>query len=131
MKNNDCKISINRVGRDVIFIQIDDDKSCQSVCKLEMSLKDFGLAVTGMGYIDCSVELLNVEHFNKERETLRVSAKIPKDTHYNERKEKAYLACKEVTPAGYEIDKSFNSQGSFEFEGDELICSTNAHRWVV
>ena len=51
-----------------IRFQLEDDKSGVLFLDVKMTLKDFALMITGLGYIDCEFELKNSELVGKTRE---------------------------------------------------------------
>jgi len=74
------KISISRYSGSSsgISIELSDTDSGVRVVRIDLTPEQFGNAVSGLGYVDCSFELGGVEYVGKKREHKTVLMSVSK-----------------------------------------------------
>ena len=108
-----------------IEITIQDDGSRESITA-KLTLEDFAMAVTGLGYRPCEMEIpRDPSRLGFLKERMQVSAPVPSGNRKD-----AAAAIIAATPEGWEPDLYFKSQGSFSEYGPNLVAHTCAYRWV-
>jgi len=108
-----------------IEVTIKDDGSRESITA-KLTLEDFAMAVTGLGYRPCEMEIPeDPSRLGRTRERMQVSAPIPSGNRSD-----AATAIIMETPEGWKPELYFNSQHSFSGVGSSLVAHTCAYRWV-
>ena len=120
------KLTISRVdhshGESTMEITLHDTDSVTGI-KAQLSLKDYALAISGMGRVDCKLSCEHPERLGLKRESMDL--KFPcKDT--STAKDEAKKAC----PDGWEPDLHFGSHSSFFQRDGKQWARTTAYRWV-
>lgn len=115
-------------GKEVITIQIVDERSRERFVTVEISYADFTRALTGASEIPCDLVIKRLERIGMKKETLPLEFLIPKDAYHN--KDKAMQIANEQTPEGWQAVNYFNSQNSFFVRNGKSWAKTVMVRWV-
>lgn len=90
MKKINGKITISRRfsgDEDYMSISLKDDTSSVAICNVEMGLVEFARALTGLGYVDCDIDLYDTyEKAGKKLIVKRVACE--KDKSYSKDEQK-------------------------------------------
>ena len=85
------KVQSNQTPEPWIVIQVADKSSRTTFCEVVMSLKDFAEAITGLGHLDCDVEVCGLDKLGLVREHQTVAAEgAYRESPYEESARKAY-----------------------------------------
>ena len=117
---------------DRICISIVDEDAAVEFVEAELTLEQYALAITGLGRVECDVEVRGLDKVGKrmELDTLIFPLKIADDDYGTGRKAHATKRAKEACPAGWVPDCYFNSQGSFFQRDGETWARCSIRRWV-
>ena len=93
VKNLPMKITISKVNsnrrEDFISMRVKDENSSLVVVELEMSLKDFAEAITGLGNVHCVGEISeDINLVGKQMEMNSIEFEIPEDCGFGEERKK-------------------------------------------
>lgn len=107
-------------------IELRDDNAVITPVEIKISLHEFMMAISGMGYVPCTFEVSNLDKVGKVREQDRITFPI----HKNDKKH-AVEEAKKYTPEGWEASESYSSQDSFNYLGNgNYTAQTQILRWV-
>jgi len=87
-----------------IRIRIEDDSSGIVFLETEVSLENFALALTSLGYVDCEYELYGLDNIGKKLETK--TEIVPLDNPYRATDEARELALKPFEIDGWKARQS-------------------------
>ena len=74
----------DNTGRDFIQMRLEDEESGCAVFDVELSIENFGNAITGLGDIPCEFRVLGVERVGKRAEHKTVEVFLGDGTRSNE-----------------------------------------------
>lgn len=69
-------MGMSRTNRNMVELSISDEHSSDLIARIEMSLQDFALLVTGLHGVKSKAEVFEQAHIAKKRETLSVDSGI-------------------------------------------------------
>ncbi len=131
IKKLSAQLSLEKVSggaKEYIGIQIFDKNSDTRFVDLQISLHDMMQALTGLGRVNCNMEVRELQNVGKLKQTLLVE--FPVDGFRD--KASAYRQLAITCPQGWEFDSSsslFNSQDSF-FKKEQASDQYWARAWV-
>lgn len=122
------KLTISRRSDDRIFIQIRDEASRNKFVEVEVTPELFGMAVTGLGEVDCSFEVsgLGVVGMQKQTESRRAVCPLKS---YDRDQLRAWLR-ENCAEDGWHIDAYLGSQGSVVSTDEGSILKYSVYRYV-
>jgi len=112
-----------------INITIEDDTSNIEFVDLEIGLKEFAEALTGMSNQKCDIELRGLENLGKKHEHDVIEFPMP-EVEWGKRDSVAFEEAKKHVPDGWEVSSYFGSQTSFFFKEDKKFARANIFRYV-
>ena len=122
------KLSIYCAGDRPVEIEIEDELSSQSFCKITISHENF---IAALGRLKCShmdMEVYGLEKVGKKMIMKPFEFEMPKHDYKNQ-KEIAKKEVLKVCPKGWEADDWFSGQESFERRGNKVIAHTTIRKW--
>lgn len=126
------KISITRPSfhdeREVIAIEIYDNASRTTFCRVQVGMADFAAALTGQSQMPVQMELRGLAYVGLVKVAEKRTATVPGRFY-----DKAYLQqwlidnCHED---GWIIDSYLGSQSSIKFSDDSTLLNYSVHKFV-
>jgi hypothetical protein len=111
---------------DYMAIELRDYNAVITPVEIKISLHEFMMAISGMGYVPCTFEVSDLDKIGKVREQNRISFEIEKND-----KKLAIQEAKKYTPAGWTAVEHYSSQDSINFMGNgKYVARTQILRWV-
>jgi hypothetical protein len=118
---------------DSIHISIVDEDAAVEFVEAELTLGQFALAITGLGRVECEVEVRGLDKVGKRLELDAIEFPLQMAAGYansTTRREHATARAKKLCHDGWIPDCSFSSQGSFFQRDCETWARCNVRRWV-
>ena len=128
-----AQLSISRPfhgdGRKKIEITVQDTDAGIEFLKIEMDLGKFAECLTGLSFVDCDMELRDIQNVGKQKERKAIEFQIPKERYLLKDEEIREIA-KEHIPEGWTCGMYFGSKDSFFTKDDKIFARTDISRWV-
>lgn len=118
---------------DYVSIYLEDEVSGTRFANANLSMEEYGRAITGLGHRPCQIEVRGLEHVGLVRERKHERVAVPGRSYGDDLADRARAA---VAP--YEVDgwqaamyQMLHSQGSIVSRGDdETTYNVLFERWV-
>lgn len=127
------KITITRrnvsKGSDYINISIRDNLSSIEFVDIDISFASFAEAITGRGFVPCSLKVNHLDCVGKKYEGKRFEFEMPEHSLGN-RKDIANQTAKELCPDGWIPRYYFGSQDSFFEKDGKKYARCYIERWL-
>lgn len=128
MKIN-ASITISRDSRDTMRVQIQDDASHVTFARLEFTLHDFMLALTGLSSVDAqSAEVIGLDVVGKRKITEQRSVTYPGDSYGSREKMSAWLA-ENGKEEGWIVNPYLGNQSSISGNGKITTLNYSVYRY--
>lgn len=128
------KLTISRIYgglRDnTIEVRMQDPLSVTEFVTAELSLEDFAKAVTGQGFVDCTLELHGLDRVGKKRETKPLEFTFVSNRNYKGVREEAKELCQSFADDGWIADGYFGTRGAIEHSGNTVKARCQQSRYV-
>ena len=128
-----AKLSISRPSygddRKKIKISIEDSDAIITFLDIEIDLADFAKCITGLGMVDCDMEVRGLENVGKKRESMPIVFEMP-SVGWGMKRGTAVELSQKAAPEGWTCSTYFGSQDSFFTKDGRDYARTTAYRWV-
>lgn len=119
-----------------VELELHDRLAGRPLLKITMSAVEWVTAMSRLGYVDCDVELLNIELANKKMEHRQMEFMLSEDTpnyQYGQDSEfykSVYAQAERSCPEGWVVSAYFQSQDSFFNKDGQRWARGTIRRWV-
>lgn len=131
MKLKDGRITVLFDRDDGLKIELYDHESNITFAKIVLDPKQVVTAFSRLGYVECSIELSNLDYVNKKMEYKKIEFKLPKFATWDQIKIVAEKEAIKVCPKGWKPDLYFGSKDSFFFKTNRNDKQENWARCII
>lgn len=118
------------INRDYTEIQVEDRNASTTFITLRLTPEQLSAALSRQAFIECDVEVKNLDKVGKTMEHKEFEFPLPKnlDSHRDRKPIAEY--CQSLLSDGWVADTGFSSQNTFFTKDEQKWARTIIRRWV-
>jgi hypothetical protein len=120
------------INREYTEIQVEDRNASSTFITLRLTPEQLSAALSRQAFIECDVEVRNLDKVGKTMEHKEFEFILPKHLDSISHKDRSPIAeyCQSLLSDGWVADTGFASQGTFFSKDEQKWARTIIRRWI-
>lgn len=113
-----------------VKIELEDVVANSKIASIDIDVPAFMRILSGLSYIPCKIDILNIDKIGKKHENKEFRFPIPKELASSSHKEKLTRMAQSLLLDEWIADDYFGSQDSFSFKDGQWFAKCIIRRYI-